>query len=150
MRHSKLNFPQKDFRALFGSIRLLVVDCVSGLLCNLLSDPTRHRLCPEVPLGSATFFSDAYSATGHIIKVFFSSLSFYVSPFRKFCFALLPVQPTATSPVFAVSPLNVEEFSQELAGHPNHQQVAFVLHCLWHGLKAGFLSFHNLGRWFYG
>ena len=56
MRHSKLNCPQKDFRALFGSIRLLVVDCVSGLLCNLLSNPTRHRLCPEVPLGSATFF----------------------------------------------------------------------------------------------
>ena len=43
-----------------------------------------------------------------------------------------------------VSPLNVEEFARELAGHPNQQLVSFVLQGLRRGFKLGFHSSQKL------
>ena len=43
-----------------------------------------------------------------------------------------------------VSPLKVEEFSKELASHPNQQQVSYVLQGLQHGFRLGFHSAHKL------
>ena len=51
-----------------------------------------------------------------------------------------PVLP----PVSAVSPLKVEEFSKELASHPDQQQVSYVLQGLQHGFRLGFHSAHKL------
>ena len=47
-------------------------------------------------------------------------------------------------PVSAVSPLKVEEFSKELANHPDQQQVFHVLQGLQHGFRLGFQSAHKL------
>ena len=38
----------------------------------------------------------------------------------------------------------MEEFSKELAGHPDQQQVSYVLQGLWHGFRLGFHSAHKL------
>ena len=40
-------------------------------------------------------------------------------------------------PVSVVSPLNVAQFSQDLAGHPNQQAVSYVLVGLQHGFRLG-------------
>ena len=53
-------------------------------------------------------------------------------------FALFPLAYPALPPVSAVSPLHVEEFSRELASHPNQQQVSYVLRGLQFGFKLGF------------
>ena len=44
----------------------------------------------------------------------------------------------------AVSPLKVEEFSKELASHPDQKQVSYVLQGLQHGFRLGFHSAHKL------
>ena len=51
-----------------------------------------------------------------------------------------PVLP----PVSAVSPIKVEEFSKELASHPDQQQVSYVIQGLQHGFRLGFHSAHKL------
>ena len=47
-------------------------------------------------------------------------------------------------PVSAVSPLKVEEFSRELASHPDQQKVSYVIEGLRHGFKLGFQASHRL------
>ena len=44
----------------------------------------------------------------------------------------------ALPPVSAVSPLHFEEFSRELANHPNQQQVSYVLRGIQFGFRLGF------------
>lgn len=44
----------------------------------------------------------------------------------------------ALPPVATVSPLNVSQFSLELAGHPDRQAVAYVLEGLPYGFRLGF------------
>ena len=41
------------------------------------------------------------------------------------------------SPVSVVSPLNVSQFTLDLAGHPDRQAVAYVLEGLQHGFRLG-------------
>ena len=50
---------------------------------------------------------------------------------------LLIVYP-AFHPVSMVSPLNVSQFTLDLAGHPDRQAVAYVLNGLQHGFRLGF------------
>ena len=50
---------------------------------------------------------------------------------------LLIVYP-AFHPVSMVSPLNVSQFTLDLAGHPDRQAVAYVLNGLQHGFSLGF------------
>ena len=47
-------------------------------------------------------------------------------------------------PVSVVSPLNVAQFTLDLAGHPDQQAVAFVLQGLTHGFRLGFQSTRTL------
>ena len=47
-------------------------------------------------------------------------------------------------PVSAVSPLKVDEFSRELASHPDQQKVSYIIEGLRHGFKLGFQASHRL------
>ena len=51
---------------------------------------------------------------------------------------LLPIAHPAFHPVSMVSPLNVSQFTLDLAGHPDRQAVAYVLNGLQHGFRLGF------------
>ena len=51
---------------------------------------------------------------------------------------LLPIAHPAFHPVSMVSPLNVSQFTLNLAGHPDRQAVAYVLNGLQHGFRLGF------------
>ena len=57
-------------------------------------------------------------------------------------FAFIAILPLigcrAFHPVSVVSPLNVSQFTRELAGHPDHHTVAYVLEGLQHGFRFGF------------
>ena len=59
-----------------------------------------------------------------------------------FCFFFLVILPLiacpALHPVSVVSPLNVSQFTLDLAGHPDRQAVAYVLEGLQHGFRLGF------------
>ena len=70
--------------------------------------------------------------------------SFYASqwPFCSFNF-IISACP-ALPPVTAVSPLHFEEFSRELANHPNQQQVSYVLRGIQFGFRLGFHPSHKL------
>ena len=50
---------------------------------------------------------------------------------------LLPIAHSAFHPVSMVSPLNVSQFTLDLAGHPDRQAVAYVLNGLQHGFRLG-------------
>lgn len=53
--------------------------------------------------------------------------------------AILPLLGClAFHPVSVVSPLNVSQFTRDLAGHPDRQTVAYVLEGLQHGFRLGF------------
>ena len=47
-------------------------------------------------------------------------------------------------PVSVFSPLNVLQFTLDLAGHPDRQAVNYVLECLEHGFRVGFQSARRL------
>ena len=51
---------------------------------------------------------------------------------------LPPIGCPAFHPVLVVSPLNVSQFTLDLAGHPDRQAVAYVLDGLQHGSRLGF------------
>ena len=59
-------------------------------------------------------------------------------------FAILSSGGPIFHPVSVVSPLNVAQFTLDLAGHPDQQAVAFVLQGLMHGFRLGFQSTRSL------
>ena len=59
-------------------------------------------------------------------------------------FAILSSGGPIFHPVSVVSPLNVAQFTVDLAGHPDQQAVAFVLQGLTHGFRLGFQSTRTL------
>ena len=61
-----------------------------------------------------------------------------------FFFSVDSLAEAILPPVSLVSPLNVEEFTRELAGHLNQQLVTFVLQGLRRGFKLGFHSSQKL------
>ena len=57
---------------------------------------------------------------------------------------LLLIAHPAFHPVSMVSPLNVSQFTLDLAGHPDRQAVAYVRNGLQHGFRLGFQPAHRL------
>ena len=57
---------------------------------------------------------------------------------------LLLIACPAFHPVSVVSPLNVSQFTRDLAGHPDGRAVTYVLEGLQHGFRLGFQPVRRL------
>ena len=57
---------------------------------------------------------------------------------------LLLIACPAFHPVSVVSPLNVSQFTRDLAGHPDRRAVTYVLEGLQHGFRLGFQPVRRL------
>ena len=57
---------------------------------------------------------------------------------------LLLIACPAFHPVLVVSPLNVSQFTRDLAGHPDRRAVTYVLEGLQHGFRLGFQPVRRL------